>query len=123
VLGGLLATWVARRVTRPGQQSHLVMLFALLPFLVTPLETQFPAADSFRTVSVRQPIHANAAAVWYQITHFEPIAPAEHRPSAFHLLGLPNPVSATLMGSGPGTVRRGLYENGLPFRPQDTIHR
>ena len=116
LLGGLLATWVARRVTRPEQQSHLAMLFALMPFLVTPLESQFPAADSFRVVSVRQPIQADAAAVWYQITHFEPTAAAEHRPSAFHLLGLPKPVAATLMGSGPGVVRRGVYENGLTFR-------
>src|SRR5262249_5032263 len=89
---------------------------ALLPFLVTPIESQFPPADSFRVVSVRQPIHADAAAVWYQITHFEPIQPREHRLSAFHLLGLPNPVQATLMGSGPGVVRRGVYENGLTFR-------
>jgi len=116
LLGGLLATWVARRVTRPEQQSHLAMLFALMPFLVTPLESQFPAADSFREVSVRLPIQADAATVWYQITHFEPIAAAEHRPSAFHLLGLPKPVAATLMGSGPGVVRRGIYENGLTFR-------
>lgn len=116
LLGGLLATWVARRVTRPEQQSHLAMLFALLPFLVTPIESQIVPGDSFRVVSVRQPIQADAATVWYQITHFEPITAAEHRPSAFHLLGLPKPVAATLMGSGPGVVRRGVYENGLPFR-------
>lgn len=116
LLGGLLATWVARRVTRPEQQSHLAMLLAVLPFLVTPLEAQVPAADSFRVVSVRQPIQADAAAVWYQITHFEQVAAHEHRPSAFHLLGLPKPVAATLMGSGPGVVRHGVYENGLTFR-------
>ena len=108
LLGGLLATWVARMVSRPERQSHLAMGLALLPFLVTPIEAQFPPADSFRVVSVRQPIHADAATVWYQITHFEAIRPSEHRPSAFHLLGLPKPVAATLMGSGPGTVRRGL---------------
>lgn len=116
LLGGLLATWVARRVTRPEQQSHLAMVLALLPFMVTPLESQIPAVDSFRTVSVRQSIRADAATVWHQITHFEPITATEHRPSAFHLLGLPKPVTATLMGSGPGVVRRGVYENGLIFR-------
>jgi hypothetical protein len=116
MLGGLLATWVARMVSRPEQQTHLAMTLALLPFLVTPIESQFPPSDSYRVVSVRQPIHADAAAVWYQITHFEPITAAEHRPSAFHLLGLPNPVSATLMGAGPGVIRRGVYENGLTFR-------
>jgi len=113
VLGGLLATWFARRVTRPEQQSNLALLLALLPFLVTPLESQLPAADSFRTVTVRQSIQADAATVWYQITHFGPIAAHEHRASAFHLLGLPKPVAATLMGSGPGVIRRGVYENGL----------
>jgi hypothetical protein len=116
LLGGLLATWVARRVARPEQQSHLAMLFALLPFLVTPLESRIVPDDSFRVVSVRQPIRADAAAVWYQVTHFEPIASSEHRPSAFHLLGLPKPVAATLMGSGPGVIRRGVYENDLTFR-------
>ena len=115
-VGGLLATWVARLVTRSERQMHLAMGLALLPFLVTPIEAQFPPADSFRVVSVRQPIHADAATVWYQITHFEAIRPSEHRPSAFHLLGLPKPVAATLMGSGPGTVRHGFYENGLTFR-------
>jgi hypothetical protein len=116
LLGGLLATWIARRVTRPEQQSSFALLIALLPFLVTPIESQFPPGDSFRVVSVRQPIHADAGAVWYQITNFEPITPEEHRPSAFHLLGLPKPVSATLMGEGLGVVRRGTYENGLTFR-------
>lgn len=116
MLGGLLATWVAKTVSRPERQQHLAMGLALLPFLVTPIESQFPPGDSYRVVSVRQPIRADAATVWYQITHFEPIAPGEHRPSAFHLLGLPKPVQATLMGSGPGVVRRGVYENGLTFR-------
>jgi hypothetical protein len=116
LLGGLLATLVARLLTRPERQSHLAMTLALLPFLVTPIESRFPPADSFRTVRVRQPIHADAATVWYQITHFEPIQPSEHRVSAFHLLGLPNPAQATLMGSGLGVVRRGVYENGLTFR-------
>jgi len=116
LLGGLLATWVARMVTRPEQQSHLALGLALLPFLVTPIESQFPPADSFRVVSVRQPIHADADAVWYQLTHFETIAPSEQHSSAFHLLGLPNPVSATLMASGLGAVRRGVYDNGLTFR-------
>jgi hypothetical protein len=116
VLGGVLATWVARRLTRPEQQSNLALLFALLPFIVTPLESRIVPEDSFHTVAVRQEIRADAATVWYQITHFDPIAPAEHRPSAFHLLGLPKPVSATLMGAGPGVIRRGVYENGLTFR-------
>jgi hypothetical protein len=116
VLGGVLMTWVNRHVATREQQSHLALLVALLPFLVTPVESQLPTPDSFRVVSVRQPIRADAAVVWYQITHFEPIAAHEHRPSAFHLLGLPKPVSATLMGTGPGVVRRGVYENGLTFR-------
>jgi hypothetical protein len=116
LLGGLLATFVARMLTRPERQSHLAMTMALLPFLVTPIEARFPPADSFHTVSVRQPIHADAATVWYQITHFEPIQPREHRLSMFHVLGLPNPVQATLMGSGLGVTRRGVYENGLTFR-------
>lgn len=116
LLGGLLATVVAKLLTRPERQSHLAMGLALLPFLVTPMESQFPPADSVRMVTVRQPIHASAAAVWYQITHFDTIQPSEQRLSAFHLLGLPNPVSATLMGSGVGVVRRGFYENGLTFR-------
>jgi hypothetical protein len=116
LIGGLLATWVARRLTRPEQQSHLALLFALAPFLVTPIESQFSTGDAFQTVTVRQPIGADAATVWHQITHFEPITPQEHHPSAFHLLGLPKPVSATLMGSGLGVVRKGMYENGLTFR-------
>ena len=116
LLGGLLATWVARTVSRPEQQSHMAMAMALLPFLVTPIESQFPTADSYRVVSVRQPIRADAAAVWFQITHFEPIQPSEHRLSAFNLLGMPKPVAATLMGAGPGVIRRGVYENGLTFR-------
>ena len=120
-LGGLLGTWAARRLARPERQSHLAVLFALLPFLVTPLESQIVADDSFRTVRVHQSIQADAATVWYQITHFEPISAAEHRPSAFHLLGLPKPVAATLMGAGPGTIRHGVYENGLTFREVVTV--
>jgi hypothetical protein len=107
---------VARSLSDPDRQSHLALGLALLPFLVTPVESRFPPADSIRVVRVSQPIHASADAVWYQITHFETIQPSEQRPSAFHLLGMPYPVSATLMGSGLGVVRRGFYENGLTFR-------
>jgi hypothetical protein len=82
VLGAYLATWAARRLDRPERQSHMAVLFALAPFIVTPIESQVPLVDSVRVVSVRQPIRADAATVWYQITHFEPVAAHEHRPSA-----------------------------------------
>ncbi len=112
--GGLLARWLRRR--RPGGSSHaLVGILLALPFVVTPLEMQFPAALSVRSVDTSIVIDATSAAIWANIVDVAPIAAAEQRFSPFHWLGLPRPQRAVMTYPGADRVRYGYFEQGLVF--------
>jgi hypothetical protein len=114
--GGLLMlVFYIIRAKRTKTHVTVVGLLLFLPFLITPLENQFPRRDSIRTVHTRLEVEAAPAQVWAQITRVAPISEAEHRFSFFHLAGLPRPMSATLTHDGVGGVRRGQWEDGLAF--------
>jgi hypothetical protein len=113
-LGGLVMREVLRYRDETGRRSSLVMAVLLvIPYAVTPLEG--PPATQTRTVHARTVVEAPLEVVWGNIIRFRAVTPDEHRPSLFHLAGLPRPVSATLSREGLGGIRRGQWEDGLAF--------
>ncbi|MCB0077105.1 MAG: hypothetical protein KDD73_06740 [Anaerolineales bacterium] len=97
------------------RQNMTLALLALLPFLVAPIEQRLPTPDRYPVVENTILIDAPVEAVWENIASVPLIQPEEQGFSAFHLLGLPKPLEATLSHEGVGGVRQATFENNLAF--------
>jgi hypothetical protein len=125
-VGGTVFTAIFSRLSREDQQStpiqsSLLGLILLAPFIVAPIENQFPAPDAIRTVETQVVIQAGPERVWDNLVAVPPIQPEEHRFTLFNLLGLPWPVEATLSQPGLEGVRRASYDNGLTIIEPVTV--
>jgi hypothetical protein len=100
--------------SRSTQQSVLLALL-VAPYLFTPVEEQVTAPVSLRVVSNEIIIDAPPDIIWENIVRVPTIMPSEQRVSFFNLLGIPQPVEATMTGEGIGGVRHAAYANGLRF--------
>lgn len=112
ILGGLVAGWLHNELSANGPS---IGAFALLPFLLGPLEAAQPPASSIQEVS--RSIHVDAAPelVFDQLASVRDIAPQELGFSFMHLVGLPRPVQADMQGSGAGAVRVSRWEKNVRF--------
>jgi hypothetical protein len=125
-IGGIIMTAIFSRLSQEDQrstpiQSSLLGLILLAPFIVAPIENQFPAPDSIRTVETQIVIQAGPEGVWDNLVAVPPIRPEEHHFTVFNLLGLPWPVEATLSQPGLEGVRRASYDNGLAILEPVTV--
>jgi hypothetical protein len=112
-IGGVMAGVHARR-KRAASRTTLAC-FALLPFLLGPMENRLHAPLETRTVASEIEIHAPAAVVWQNIERVRAIAPNEMRATWAQRIGFPRPVEATLSYEGVGGVRHASFERGLTF--------
>jgi hypothetical protein len=110
-IGGLIGGALARRRARRA----LVGCFALLPFLLAPVETMLTPPTETRTVASQIVIHAAAATVWKNIERVPAIAPGELRETWAQRIGFPRPIEATLSYEGVGGVRHASFERGVMF--------
>jgi hypothetical protein len=109
---GLLLTW---RFGPGLQRQNPLLLVALVPFLISPIEAQIAAPDSIHVVENSVVIDASPVAVWRQIIRVPEIREEEQSVSPLHLLGLPRPVEATLSFEAVGAVRHASFERELVF--------
>lgn len=114
-LGAILALLATRTIGRDWSRQNPLLLVALVPFLVAPIEAQIAAPDSEHVVHNSVIVHASEVAVWEQIKRVPAIRPVEQSFSPLHLIGLPRPVEATLSYEGVGAVRHASFEGGLVF--------
>ncbi len=112
--GGLVVA-KALEARQDSTPTMMLLLFLAAPFLLTPLELQQPAPDSFRSVHNSIDIAASEEAVWRTIVSVPTITEAEQGWSLFHLLGLPRPLAAVVTHEGVGGVRSATFERGLTF--------
>jgi Polyketide cyclase / dehydrase and lipid transport len=119
--GALVCLIFRRRSPADSSNTYLLAVVLLSPYIVAPLEHQFPVSDSIRTVENQIVINADAATVWRNITSVSQIKAAEHHPSFYHIAGLPRPIEAMLSHEGVGGVRRATYEEGLRFSETVTV--
>lgn len=114
-LGGVLVTWLYRRkVDRDRRRDTTTLgLLILLPFLAMPLEARLPLPTQARTVQTQVTIQADAQTVWETFIAVPPIQPDEGPRAWFRVLGLPDPIEATLSAPQAGAMREARYSNGL----------
>lgn len=112
IFGGLVAGWLHNELRARGPT---IGAFALLPFLLGPMEATMPPETSIQEVS--RSIHVDAAPehVFDQLATVKDIAPQELGFSFMHLIGLPRPQQAEMHGNGAGAVRVSRWEKGVQF--------
>jgi hypothetical protein len=114
-VGAVLGLLLTKSLGEGLERQNPLLLVALLPFLISPLEAQFKAPDSEHVVHNSVIVHASPEAVWRQIIRVPEIRPDEQQFSPLYWLGLPRPVEATLSREGVGAVRHASFEGGLLF--------
>ncbi len=111
-VGGMLVVWWRdRRQRRTG--DRLLSLLLLAPFLLGPLEAQWQLPMIERTVETSVVVDATPQQVWDTFVAVPAIRRDEEGFAWFRLLGLPNPVAATLSKPGVDGMRAASYDNGL----------
>ncbi|MDF7813002.1 hypothetical protein [Hymenobacter sp. YC55] len=101
---------------RPDRKkTYTLTAFALLPFLMAPVESQFAAPDDLRRVENTVLIAAPIDVVWQNIIRVPPIPATDLGPSVIDNIGFPRPVEATLTHEGIGGVRHATFERGVEF--------
>lgn len=117
-LGALVAALVNNHWNRPGTTLNC---FILLPFLLGPLESMLPPADSMQLVSSTILIQATPEEVFDQLANVQRIKPEELGFSLMHVIGLPRPISADMRSTGVGAVRTSRWEKQVWFEEQITV--
>jgi hypothetical protein len=112
--GGMLVWFIRTQFGRSG--NTMVGALLLLPYVLAPVESRFPVADSYHTVNTQIEINAPAPVIWQNITRVAPIQPQErHFSVLFDVFGAPRPLEAQLASNGEGAMRRGVFAGGLFF--------
>lgn len=121
---------VAERFPRmKNSSSSLLVALLVAPYIVSAAETNTPAPDLYRTIEAQIIIDADAETVWQNIIRVPTIRDDERSLRLPQLLGVPQPVEATLKTEGVFGVRRGYFDNGMVFtetitdwQPNEYIH-
>jgi hypothetical protein len=113
-IGGVLMRFIMRvQITLlPG---YVLPVLMIAPFVTSPLEAGLARPDSFRTVENDIIIQASPDIIWDEIVRVPQIQPHERRLTWFQMLGIPQPVEATMDFDGAGGLRHSTYENGMAF--------
>ncbi|AHJ99295.1 SRPBCC family protein [Hymenobacter swuensis] len=118
----LLTSWIGAYaydiITRnksDNNRTYVVAAFALLPFVLAPLEAQLNTPTDSRRVENTVLIQAPAAVVWQHIIRVPAIQAHDLGASLVDDIGFPRPVEATLSHEGVGGVRRATFERGVEF--------
>ncbi|UYZ62778.1 SRPBCC family protein [Hymenobacter weizhouensis] len=112
---GAVLYLVLTRNESDRNKTYAVAAFALLPFLLAPLESQLATPDDHRRVENTVLIQAPVAVVWRHIVRVAPISALDLGPSLVDKLGFPRPIEATLTREGVGGVRHATFERGVEF--------
>lgn len=112
---GAFAYDIVTRNTSDTNRPYVVAAFALLPFLLAPVEAQLNTPTASRRVENTIIIQAPAAVVWQHIIRVPAIQAQDLGTSFVDDIGFPRPVEATLSHEGVGGVRRATFERGVEF--------
>lgn len=112
-LGGVAAGILTKRAK--NRAGVITACFAVLPFLLAPIETRIDAPIDHRRVDTQIAISAPAERVWANIERV-PLIQSTELPKAWtHSIGFPRPLEASLSYEGVGGVRHATFEGGLLF--------
>ncbi len=108
-IGGLFGS------IRIFKSKGVASCWALLPFMLAPLESQLPLPQAVHTLETEIHIQVPRAAIWKQIESVPEISEQENTRDFFQRLGFPRPVSATLSHPGVGGIRTARFTGGVVF--------
>lgn len=112
VAGGFIGMYIFKR--RKSDKIY-VSAFALLPFLLAPIENNLELRKSVFTEKTSIEINASKENVWRHITRVHAIAAQENGNSLFQAIGFPRPIEAELDTVAVGGVRKAVFDRGLFF--------
>jgi hypothetical protein len=113
-LGGLIAGWVVTP-SQPNAATASMLIVAMLPMLIGPVEHRFRAVEQVRSVESEVMIRASAGTVWQNIERVRTVEPNELPISWNRIIGFPRPLEATLSHEGLGGVRHATFAGGVLF--------
>lgn len=111
LIGGLIGV----RIFKRNRNKLYVSVFALLPFLLAPLENQLDLTDKIFAEHTTIEINANSQNVWNNITRVKNISEEENNHSLFQFMGFPRPIEAELDTIAVGGIRKAIFARGLFF--------
>lgn len=111
LIGGLIGV----RIFKRNRNKLYVSAFALLPFLLAPLENQLDLTDKIFAEHTTIEINANSQNVWNNITRVKNISEEENNHSLFQFMGFPRPIEAELDTIAVGGIRKAIFARGLFF--------
>ncbi len=112
-VGGVIGAFLSRSQDRVSTRASLCV--AILPVLISSVETQLHAPIQTKVVASEIRIHASPGIIWANVERVRPIASSELPNTWTHRIGFPRPVEATLSFEGVGGVRHASFEHGLIF--------
>ncbi len=101
-----------------GQRKNKAILsvsLLVLPFILAPLEQHIGKPTRYSRVVSEVIIDATAERIWNNIVAVPTIKPEEYTGGAFHALGIPRPLRATVTQWAVDGQRTGYFEGGLQF--------
>jgi hypothetical protein len=115
-----IVTWAIlmsgeKKRKRKNLPYSFVLLLVAAPYFVTPLENRAGPQTTLNVVDTQITINAPVEVVWANIIRVPEIRPEERSVRFSHLIGVPQPVEATLTYEGVGGVRDASFDNGLVF--------
>jgi hypothetical protein len=113
-LGGLLAGALVRS-TQPPMAMMSIVIVALLPLLVGPIEHRLSPGVQLRSVESDVEIHAAPEMIWQNIERVRPIDLSELPRSLNRTIGFPRPIEATLSRESIGGVRHATFAGNVLF--------
>ncbi|NIB45235.1 hypothetical protein HBA55_37030 [Pseudomaricurvus alkylphenolicus] len=112
-LGGVTAGYLYQYFEK---RNSTLLSVALFPLLIAPIEVNFIQLSSTYTVENRITIHAPPNVVWQQLGRVAYIKPDEMGISLTSLIGVPQPIKASMNADGIGAVRTSEWEKGVVFK-------
>lgn len=111
-IGGLVAGYFKRR---KRDDKVYVSLLAILPLLISPLESRIGARSAPYRAYTYIDIHAPAEKIWGHVTRVREIRKEQDKGWLTKLLDFPRPLKAELNYEGVGAYREAMFTNGLVF--------
>ncbi|MFT3681342.1 MAG: hypothetical protein QM791_13780 [Ferruginibacter sp.] len=112
LISGIIAGAIIQKMRRK-KATFLTIL--ILPFVICPIEQQFPDTGNSYTVTTSVIINATPQTIWQNIIRVKPISEAEYKKGFFNYAGIPRPLDAALDKDTVRAKRVGHFEGGLQF--------
>lgn len=103
------------QVDKKRRNKSGIMVFALIPFLLGPVEEYIKRPSATYTVRSEVIISATPETIWSNIVEVSTIRDNEYNDGVLNELGIPRPIGATVNKKEVGGQRIGRFEGGLRF--------